>query len=312
MEFGGRVDLREARPNHLSVYRRQLYGPRASRICKSGARQHHVRECTASDSRVRRTAATFARPSQRCRHGPARATSFGPFLAALRGDVSRLSAVAVAHACARAADRRTARARVHHSARLRPRLVLRLAPRQCRGRPAVQPDHADAIRELGRQHGRITATGTISTAAAAAADIYSACLTVREYLALSPLAAPALPPAAPSAGRQPAAAAAGVPAALSRAVRHAARLAAGALLGPSHQPRAARDVRHPGRAARLAGGPARPCAGDRGVVGAGRVAVLRAAPLRDGALVAARRLAASSRRRSAARRGCACRRRCSG
>ena len=117
------------------------------------------------------------------------------------------------------------------------------------------------------------------------------------------LAAPALPPAAPSAGRQPAAAAAGVPAALSRAVRYAARLGARALLGPSHQPRAARAVRHAGRAARLAGGAARPCAGDRGGVDAGRMAVLGAAPLRDRALVAAQRLELRRRGARGARHG---------
>ena len=120
------------------------------------------------------------------------------------------------------------------------------------GRPAVQPDHAHALRQLGpparpasrrleqprpqrrrRRHLFVLPHGAGVSRAVA-------------------VAAPALPPAAPSAGRQPAAAAAGLPAALSRAVRHAARLARERCSVHLTNARPARAVRHAGPAAGLA------------------------------------------------------------
>ena len=212
------------------------------RICKSGTAAP-CKGMQVSDSEIRRTAATFARPSQRA--GMVQlATSFGPFLAAcvamyLVYPLSPWLTLALAlptgallvrvfiiqHDCGHGSFFASRRANVAVG---RLCSLITLTP----------------FANWSRQHGRHHGDWNNLDRSGGGADIYSACLTVQRVSRAVALAAPALPPAAPSAGRQPAAAAAGVPAALPRAVRHAARLATGALLGLFHQPRAARDVRH--------------------------------------------------------------------
>ena len=235
------------------------------------------------DTEVRQAAAAFARANG-WQSAVQLLTSFGPFLAGCAAMYLVYPGLLAADAGARRADRRAAGAHLHRPARLRARLVLRLAARQHAGRAGVQPGHAHALRQLGRQHGLHHADWNNLDRTGGGSDIYSACLTVREYLALSPWRR-----------------------FLYRLPRHP--LIANVLLPPLvflllyrvpfDTPRAwARErwsvyLTNPAliclfgtlaMPARLAGGAAGPSADHGRGVDPGRLAVLAAAPLRDGAL----------------------------
>ena len=104
----------------------------------------------------------------------------------LCGDVPRLPDLLSADAGARRADRRAAGARLHRPARLRARLVLRLAARQRDGGRACSLFTLTPFANWGRQHSLHHADWNNLDRTGGGADIYSSCLTVRSYLALSP------------------------------------------------------------------------------------------------------------------------------
>ena len=190
---------------------------------------------SSSDATLRRAAAVFARPVA-WRSIVQLLTSFGPFLAGCAAmylvfPVSPSSLALglptgallvrifiVQHDCGHGSFFASPLANTAH-------------------RPPVQPDHLHALRQLGPPARRPSRQLEQSRPAEAGSDIYSACLTVREYLALTPAAPVPLSAAAPSADRQRPAAASRLPAALPPALRHAARLGARAPVGLSDQSR---------------------------------------------------------------------------